>query len=75
MPRLPISYQNTVIYKLVCNDLNVPYTYVGHTTDFTKKKYAHKYSCNNVKDKSYNFKVYQTIRENGGWVNWTMLMV
>jgi hypothetical protein len=23
MPRTPINYQNTIIYKIVCNDLNI----------------------------------------------------
>jgi hypothetical protein len=75
MPRLSINYQKTVIYKIVCNDLTVTYTYVGMTTDFTKRKYAHKNSSNNITTKNFNLKVYQIIRENGGWINWTMLEI
>lgn len=76
MPRLSINYQNTVIYKIVCNDLTVTYTYVGMTTDFTKRKYAHKSNSNNITTKKIlNLKVYRIIRENGGWINWTMLEI
>lgn len=75
MPRLSINYQNTVIYKIVCNDLSVTYTYVGMTTDFTKRKYAHKSNSNNITTKFLNLKVYRIIRENGGWINWTMLEI
>ena len=69
------NYNNTLIYKLVCNDLTVTDVYVGHTTDFTKRKYRHKIVCSNVNSKSYNLKVYTIIRDNGGWENWTMVEV
>jgi predicted GIY-YIG superfamily endonuclease len=42
MPRTPINYENTVFYKIVCKDLNLNYCYVGHTTDFIRRKTAHK---------------------------------
>jgi hypothetical protein len=35
----------------------------------------HKSSCNNEKGKSYNYKAYQYIRNNGGWENWSMYMI
>ena len=75
MPKTPMDYSNTIMYKIVCDDLNVKDCYVGHTTDMTKRKYAHKSSCNNEKNKAYNYKIYKNIRENGGWDNWTMLLV
>jgi hypothetical protein len=75
MPRLPIDYSKTIIYKIVCNDLNITDVYVGFTTDFTRRKGEHKRKINNEKSKSYNFKVYQTIRDNGGWDNFTMVLV
>jgi hypothetical protein len=75
MPRKEINYTNTVIYKIVCNDLTVTDLYVGHTTDFTKRKNAHKTDCNNVNGKHYNLKVYKMIRDNGGWTNWTMIEI
>ena len=70
-----IDYSKTIIYKLVCNDLNITDVYVGHTTNFLKRRTQHKNICSNEKDKKHNFKVYQTIRQNGGWVNWSMVEI
>jgi len=75
MPKTPMDYSKTIIYKIVCNDLSIKDCYVGHTTDMTKRKCSHKFNCNNEKNKSYNRKIYQIIRENGGWDNWSMLLV
>jgi hypothetical protein len=75
MPRAAMDYSKTNIYKIVCNDLNVKDCYVGHTTDMTKRKWAHKSRCNNEKNKAYNQKIYKIIRENGGWENWNMVLV
>jgi len=75
MPLNPINYSNTIMYKIVCNDLNITDSYVGHTTNFKSRKIEHKYSCNKEDNKSYNCKVYQFIRANGGWDNWSMIMI
>ena len=75
MPRKAINFQNTIIYKIVCKDLLVTEKYIGHTTDFTKRKNSHKTRCNNPNDKMYNCYVYIFIRENGGWDNWTMIEI
>ena len=75
MPRLPIDYSKTIIYKIVCNDLNICDLYVGSTTDFIRRKGQHKSDCNNEKSKKYNRKVYQTIRQNGGWDNFSMVEI
>jgi hypothetical protein len=75
MPRLPIDYSKTIIYKIVCNDLNITDIYVGSTTDFIRRKNEHKRCCNNEKSKKYNLKVYQIIRQNGGWDNFTMIEI
>jgi len=72
MPRIPKSYQNTVMYKIICNDLNITDCYVGHTTNFQTRYRNHKSSCKNSRSKDHNFKIYQIIRENGGWENWSM---
>ena len=75
MPRQNINYENTIMYKFVCNDLNITDTYVGHTTEFTKRKWGHKTCCNNENDINHNLKIYQTIRLNGGWDNWKMIEI
>ena len=75
MPKVNMDYSRTIIYKLVCKDLLVTDLYVGHTTNFNKRKYGHKSLCNNENDKSYNLLVYQTIRDTGGWSNWEMIEI
>jgi hypothetical protein len=59
------------MYKIVCKDLNIKDCYVGHTTNFTERKRQHKFKCTS----DHNFKVYQIIRDNGGWNNWEMIMI
>ena len=75
MPRLQIDYSKTIIYKIVCKNINIKECYVGETTDFTKRKCCHKSRCNNINDKKYNIYVYKFIRENGGWVNFDMVEI
>ena len=75
MPRKEINYSNCIIYKIVCDDLNVKELYVGSTTDFTKRKSTCKKICNDENDKSYNNKLYKMIRENGGWDNWSLILI
>ena len=72
MPRQPIDYSNTAFYKIVCNDLNIKDCYVGHTTDFRKRKNQHKTVCHNEKRPDYNQTLYQCIRQHDGWDNWSM---
>lgn len=73
MPITPIDYSRTIIYRIFSDDCD--YVYVGSTTDFTRRKACHKSSCNNETNKSYNYKIYQTIRENGGWNAFKMLEI
>ena len=75
MPLKPIDYTKTIFYGIVCNDFNIKDCYVGHTTNFIKRKQSHKNHCKYEKSKLHNLKVYQFIRENGGWDNWSMIMV
>ena len=75
MPLTATNYANTILYKIVCNDLLIKDIYVGHTTSFKDRKSKHKSSCNNEKSKSYNTLVYKTIRDNGGWDNWSMIQI
>ena len=69
-----MDYSKCVIYKIQHKDNN-DLLYVGHTTDFTKRKYNHKSSVNNEKGNLYNLKLYQMIRENDGWDNFNMIVV
>jgi hypothetical protein len=72
MPNAEVDYSTTVIYKIVCKNENVKDIYVGHTTNFIKRKNQHKQSSTSVTN---NCKLYKTIRENGGWENWKMTVL
>ena len=69
MPKKNIDYSNTIIYKIYCKNTTVNDIYVGHTTNFIKRKYQHKIACNKL---DYKLKIYNIIRSNGGWENWDM---
>ena len=75
MPLKAINYNQTHFNKLVCKDLRITDCYVGHTTDFNKRKYHHKGRCCNPMSKSYNLPVYSFIRCAGGWDNWEMILI
>ena len=75
MPKNPVNYDNTHFYKIVCKDTKIQDTYIGHTTNFTKRTYKHKDYCNNPSTRNYNIYLYQFIRENGGWDNFDMILI
>ena len=72
MPKDDIDYSNTIIYKIYCIDKTITDVYIGHTTNFTKRKYQHKFSCSNLGNK---LKIYNIIRQTGGWNNWNMIEI
>ena len=63
-----------IFYKIVCEDCP-DYIYIGSTKSFRSRKYQHKSNCININQKSYNLKLYEKIRENGGWNNWNMIII
>jgi hypothetical protein len=73
MPLSKVNYANTIIYRIFSD--NCDYVYVGSTTNFVARKAKHKSNYTLENSKSYNLKVYQTIRENGGWDNFKMLEI
>ena len=75
MPKTEIDYSNTIIYKITCKDTSVTDVYVGHTTNFVQRKHAHKQSCNSDKTANHKCKLYDVIRNNGGWLNWQMEII
>ena len=68
------DYSKTIIYVIKCKDEDVEDLYVGHTTNFSRRKREHKSRCNNIK-KYYNFKIYHFIQANGGWNNFDMTIL
>jgi hypothetical protein len=69
------KYENAVVYKLCCDDPDITDIYVGSTCNFKVRKHGHKNACNNVNQKGYNSHVYKFIRDNGGWDNWSMILI
>ena len=55
-----------ISHKLDYDNENV---YIGSTTNFHHRKVCHKHSCINEKTKKFNYKLYEYIRENGGFDN------
>ena len=72
MPKDEIDYSNTIIYKIYCKDMTICETYINHTTNLIKRKYQHKYACNNNMN---NISIYDVIRCNGGWNNWNIVEI
>jgi len=72
MPKKDVDYSNTVIYKIFCKNETITDVYVGYTTNFIQRKYAHKIACNNLDN---TLKIYDVIRCNGGWKNWDIVEI
>lgn len=72
MHRNDIDYGNTIIYKISCKDSLITDLYIGHTTDFTKRRKSHRHACS---DPTTRVKLYTFIREHGGWQNWRMQII
>ncbi len=69
------KYENTICYKIVCKDDSIKDTYIGHTVDFQSRLKNHKCNCHNSSSKEYNHKIYQFIRANGGFENWSVQVI
>ena len=74
MPRKDIDYSKSIIYKIQHID-NPEILYVGSSTDFIRRKQLHKHNCHCETSNSYNLKLYKTIRENGGWDLFKIMIV
>jgi len=62
-----------IMYKICPKNKDLNFCYVGHTTNFTKRKRDHIKNTTNQNDKKhYHLKHYETIRNNGGWDEWEM---
>ena len=63
------------IYKICCNDVAITDVYVGSTKNHYRRKNCHKTFCNNPNGLHYNSYVYRYIRQNGGWDNWSFIIL
>ena len=75
MPKQPIDYSKTIIYRIVCKNPEIKECYVGSTTDFKSRKQQHKICCNCDTSKKHNLNVYLFIRNNGGFENFDILEI
>jgi len=75
MPKNPIDYSKNIIYKIVCKDLSITDLYIGSTTHFIRRKYTHKRNSMNPTIRDAQFKIYEIIRANGGWINWDLVEI
>ena len=69
------SIKDYIFYKIFCVDKSVELSYIGSTADWKTRNRSHKNNCNNQNGEKYNYKVYKTIRENGGWSNFKMVEI
>jgi len=69
------DYSKCQIYKLVCKDPKIKDCYVGNTCNWIKRKSLHKHAVNFESNKGHNEKKSVTIRKNGGWDNWEMVLI
>jgi len=69
-----VDYSKIVIYKIQHQSKD-ELLYVGSTTHFRNRKVQHKSRCYNANDKVFNTKLYTTIRDNGGWNAFNMVVV
>jgi hypothetical protein len=63
------------IYVIKCKDENITDCYIGSTININSRKKYHKCVCNKEDSKSYNFKVYKFIRDNGGFDNFIIEVI
>ena len=76
MPKVPVDYSKTCIYKLVHkDDVDNENIYIGSTTNFIQRKWDHATCCNRPNQHCYNTPKYQYIRANGGWKEWVMVEI
>ena len=70
-----MNYSKCVIYKITCKNPEIKSIYVGHTFNLHKRSAEHKSNCYNQNNNQYNSKLYTSIRNNGGFNNWTIEVV
>ena len=76
MPKKSVDYSRTIIYKIQHIEKE-NLVYVGQTTNFSKRKHAHKRmaQCDHPTWKDCNTRIYKLIREHGGWDMFKMIQI
>jgi hypothetical protein len=65
----------SLIYKIQCNNPNITEIYIGSTKNLNQRKKDHKKACSNEKNKNHNIYVYQFIRNNYNYENWSFIIL
>jgi len=71
-------FKNTIfglIYIIKHKTDDTKKVYVGSTINLKERIWKHKSSCNNEKNKNYNNKIYQYLRENGGFIQYEFIIL
>ena len=58
------------VYRLSCKDEAVKDCYIGSSINLMSRLSKHKNNSNNPNSEKHHLKIYQKIREYGGWDNW-----
>ena len=70
-----IILKDFIMYKICPKNNNLNLCYVGHTSNFISRKSQHKTQSINPEYSKAHQKVYETIRNNGGWDEWEMVEI
>ena len=66
---------NYSMYKIYPKNSDLNYSYIGHTNNFVFRKRQHQLPCIDTTHTKSHIKLYQVIRENGGWDEWVMVEI
>lgn len=66
---------NYIMYKIYPKNSDLNYCYIGHTNNFNFRKRQHKLPCVDINHSKSHIKLYQIIRQNGGWDEWEMIEI
>ena len=64
-----------IIYLIKHKTDDTKKVYIGSTNDFKRRIKSHRVNCNNEKNEKYNLKLYQYIRENGGFNQYEFIIL
>ena len=67
------TLKNYTMYKILPKNAALEYCYIGHTNNFAFRKQQHRVPCIDTSHSKAHIKLYETIRNNGGWDEWEMI--
>lgn len=67
------TLKNYTMYKILPKNAALEYCYIGHTNNFAFRKQQHRAPCIDTSHSKAHIKLYETIRNNGGWDEWEMI--